>query len=90
MHAAGAPAAVAPLHEEFDNFKALCEVYEDVHVCVNINNPQDPCPYQGAQLPYGCQNVVPLLLAKGQEMDVYWQLTAGGQLTFVPLPGTAN
>ena len=60
------------------------------HVCVVINNPQGPCPYAGTLQPYGCQTVVPLLMAKGQEMDVYWQPATGGQLNSMAFTGTAN
>jgi hypothetical protein len=60
------------------------------HVCVVINNPQGPCPYAGTLQPYGCQTVVPLLLAKDQEMDVYWQPVAGLPLTSMTFTGTAN
>ncbi len=60
-----------------------------IHVCMVINQPKGPCPYDSAEPSKnvkGCRDIVPPLLGAGHVLDVYWENTPF-RLTHKPFVG---
>ncbi|MEU2339506.1 hypothetical protein ABZ608_39145 [Streptomyces sp. NPDC013172] len=57
------------------------------HVCLVINYPTGLCSYADGKV--SCRLNVPVILGRGQELDVYWQDPAKGWSSEPPLKGNA-